>query len=406
MIPLIEIQENAREWGLRPTVVEKDYTLGWVLAAIASHPVTKGWVFKGGTCLKKCYFETYRFSEDLDFTIRDGHAFEEAAFKSAFHEISAWVYEQSGVELPKDGMVFDLYQNPRGRPSMEGRLSYRGPLAPRGALPRIKLDLTRDEVLASDPVSRPIAHPYSDKLPQPAEVLAYSYEEVFGEKLRALAERQLPRDLYDVINIYRHSSLRPAPEIVWEVLLKKCAHKGIQFPSLEELKKHPRHPQLSSEWANMLAHQLPSLPPMSLYWDALPEVFDWVKGKSSPAPLPRIAVGHDVEPDWAPSSTVARWGQSVPIETIRYAGANRLCVQLQYRKQGARPARPYTIEPYSLRRTREGNVVLYGIKTDSHENRSFRVDWIEGVTVTDRPFTPTYMVEFTEAAPASAPRLL
>lgn len=28
----------------------------------------ESWVFKGGTCLKKCYFETYRFSEDLDFT--------------------------------------------------------------------------------------------------------------------------------------------------------------------------------------------------------------------------------------------------------------------------------------------------------------------------------------------------
>jgi len=30
------------------------------------------WAFKGGTCLKKCYFETYRFSEDLDFTLTEG----------------------------------------------------------------------------------------------------------------------------------------------------------------------------------------------------------------------------------------------------------------------------------------------------------------------------------------------
>jgi predicted nucleotidyltransferase component of viral defense system len=29
-------------------------------------------VFKGGTCLRKCYYETFRFSEDLDFTIIDG----------------------------------------------------------------------------------------------------------------------------------------------------------------------------------------------------------------------------------------------------------------------------------------------------------------------------------------------
>ena len=28
--------------------------------------------FKNGTCLRKCYYETYRFSEDLDFTVLGG----------------------------------------------------------------------------------------------------------------------------------------------------------------------------------------------------------------------------------------------------------------------------------------------------------------------------------------------
>lgn len=28
----------AREFGLTPQVVEKDYTLGWLLAGIAAHP--------------------------------------------------------------------------------------------------------------------------------------------------------------------------------------------------------------------------------------------------------------------------------------------------------------------------------------------------------------------------------
>lgn len=32
-------------------------------------------MFKGGTCLKKCYIETYRFSEDLDFTVLPGGPF-------------------------------------------------------------------------------------------------------------------------------------------------------------------------------------------------------------------------------------------------------------------------------------------------------------------------------------------
>ncbi|MCK4829729.1 nucleotidyl transferase AbiEii/AbiGii toxin family protein, partial [bacterium] len=53
----------ARELELDPNIIEKDYALGWLLVGISNHPQLKSsWVFKGGTCLKKCYFETYRFS--------------------------------------------------------------------------------------------------------------------------------------------------------------------------------------------------------------------------------------------------------------------------------------------------------------------------------------------------------
>ena len=69
--PKADILARGAEWGLRPDIVEKDYVLGWLLAAFAIHGVTSAsWVFKGGTCLKKCFFETYRFSEDLDFSLR------------------------------------------------------------------------------------------------------------------------------------------------------------------------------------------------------------------------------------------------------------------------------------------------------------------------------------------------
>ena len=32
--------------------------------------IVESWIFKGDTCLKKRFFETCRFSEDLDFTLR------------------------------------------------------------------------------------------------------------------------------------------------------------------------------------------------------------------------------------------------------------------------------------------------------------------------------------------------
>lgn len=71
MIAVAEIRERGIEWQLREDVVEKDYVLGLLLAAIATDDELKDtWIFKGGTALRKCFFETYRFSEDLDFTER------------------------------------------------------------------------------------------------------------------------------------------------------------------------------------------------------------------------------------------------------------------------------------------------------------------------------------------------
>ena len=103
MIDRRELLAAAGNLGLLPSVVEKDYVLGWVLAGIFNDPVlAKHWVFKGGNCLKKCYFETYRFSEDLDFTLTDESDLNLDFLLGAFREVSAWVYEQTGIELPPD----------------------------------------------------------------------------------------------------------------------------------------------------------------------------------------------------------------------------------------------------------------------------------------------------------------
>lgn len=65
-----EILDAARRFGVTPRVIEKDYVLGRLLAGVFSNgELAKSWVFKGGTCLKKCYPETYRFSEDLDLLL-------------------------------------------------------------------------------------------------------------------------------------------------------------------------------------------------------------------------------------------------------------------------------------------------------------------------------------------------
>jgi predicted nucleotidyltransferase component of viral defense system len=96
MIDRREILEAASSFSLLSSIVEKDYVLGWMLAGINAHDeLGESWIFKGGTCLKECYFETYRFSEDLDFTLRNEEHLGEEFLRTAFEEVIAWVTEQS-----------------------------------------------------------------------------------------------------------------------------------------------------------------------------------------------------------------------------------------------------------------------------------------------------------------------
>ncbi|MHB1325887.1 MAG: nucleotidyl transferase AbiEii/AbiGii toxin family protein [Thermoleophilia bacterium] len=154
--------------------------------------------------MSSAYLRTYRFSEDLDFTLSD-------------HE----------------------------------QLDKGGPLQRRGSLPRIKLDLTDDEILVMEPIAREVYHPYADRPEGPIRVHCYSFEETFAEKIRALAERGRPRDLYDVVNIFRHDELRPDPAKVLDVLKKKCSFKEIAVPDKELFENEPLRDELVADWESM-----------------------------------------------------------------------------------------------------------------------------------------------------------
>ena len=398
MIGKREILDIAATAGLNPHVVEKDYALGWALAGIFAHPeISDSWVFKGGTCLKKCYFETYRFSEDLDFTLLDESHLDAAFLGRIFNDVSEWVYEQTGLELPTDKQDFDVFTNSRGSISCQGKLSYRGPVSPSsGPLPRIKLDLTADEKLVMAPVRVPIFHPYSDEPSSGVEVLSYAYEEAFGEKVRALAERTRPRDLYDVINLYRNEDARPSPAALLDVLRQKCEFKGIAVPRDGDLDSHLQ--ALEAGWEHMLAHQLPALPPVEAFWNALPEFFAWLEGAATPE-IKAAFVSN-------PNDTVIREhtirlplrsSAQSHLEVIRFAATNRLCVELGYN------GKVRVIEPYSLRRTQDDNIILHAWSVDANQHRSYRVDRIDSARTTNRTFTPRYAVELTPGGPVSLP---
>lgn len=141
MISRADIVDRVRRWELREDVVEKDYVLGWVLWGIGTEPRLKDtWVFKGGTCLKKCYIETYRFPEDLDFTVLENGPIEPDEVLEVVTRLLDRVNQESGIDFTLRAPVCRL--RPSGR-SAEARVYYRGPRNTPGPA-SIKFDLTKD----------------------------------------------------------------------------------------------------------------------------------------------------------------------------------------------------------------------------------------------------------------------
>jgi len=391
VITRADIVQRVAEWQMTEEVIEKDYVLGWLLWGIgADSTLGNRWVFKGGTCLKKCYIETHRFSEDLDFTVLPGGPFRPEEIKPLLVRTLERVHQASGIDFSLQQPTLRL--RPDGL-STEGRVYYVGPRRTRQAA-RVKLDISANETVVRPPVLLQIAHPYPDG-PLPGPVRCYSFEEVFAEKLRAMGQRGRPRDLYDIINLFRRDDLRLYPDLIRETLREKCEVKSVAVPTADDFIDSPRVAELEADWANMLGHQLPALPPLEGFLEELPNLFGWLEGavfEELPA-VPRQAG----EQDWSPPPTVYVWGVGVPLETVRFAAANHLLVDLTY------DGRRRLIEPYSLRRSSEGRLLLHAEHADGSGHRTYGVDKITGLKVTTTPFRPRTTIEFSSEGPLHAP---
>jgi predicted nucleotidyltransferase component of viral defense system len=192
MITPKEINKCAAGYKVSDRQIEKDYILTWILYGIANHKVlSKALVFKGGTVLKKCYIENYRFSEDLDFTLLEDQLTHDD-FKKLLEEVFVWVKEEANITLQ--------HSKDEIHPSSGSSLFYVdfiGPLAGNLGSRDIKIDITRGEKMEFDVVERKVFITYSDLPQEPFTLQCYQLEEILIEKMAALMGRTEPRDLYD-----------------------------------------------------------------------------------------------------------------------------------------------------------------------------------------------------------------
>ncbi len=181
--------------------------------------------------------------------------------------------------------------------------------------------------------------------------------------------------------------------MIKDVLAQKCAYKKIDTPQLADMDNYRQ--ALIQNWEPMLAHQLPALPAFELYWEALPEFFDWLEKPETERRAALGAVsreGNIYRPAYGQLNLRALSGRS--LEIIRFAAGNRLCVNLDYTaNSGERSSR--TIEPYSLRQAQNGNILLYAVRADDGQIRAYKIDQINDASVVNRTFIPRYQIELS-----------
>ena len=61
------------------------------------------------------------------------------------------------------------------------------------------------------------------------------------------------------------------------------------------------------------------------------------------------------------------------------------------------------IEPYSLRRTQAGDMILYAVRADTQAQCSYRIDRIRRAHATHQTFSPQYAIELAPTGPIAVP---
>jgi len=251
-----EIRRIAGATGVAPGIVELDYVLGWALRGIARHEsLADQLVFKGGTCLRKCYFPSYRFSQDLDFTVVQWHGWDqlEEVVTQAFTEVA----EVSAIDFSAREHRLRIVDDEYGRESLRLTIYWQGPRPAAGSPPGLRLDITRHEVLAFDPVRRPLVHEFSDSEDLGEAALnCYRLDEVMAEKIRAVLGQRIfavSRDLYDIAWLREHVNDRQ----VLEALPAKFEARELYLEATDLRRLTDRREEFQADWHRNLTGLLP-----------------------------------------------------------------------------------------------------------------------------------------------------
>jgi len=260
MLSRAELQRLANREKVALGVLEKDYVLTEVLKALSQLQVLReSFVFKGGTALRKVYFPSWRYSEDLDFTVKFDIPKEE--LRQNLDDLHQQIEQATQIRLTTRMLhKTDGYARIRAQ--------FLGPLAHPAM---IYMDLSFDEPLCLEPQFRKVlTAPFPD---EERTVQVYPLEELMAEKMRSLIERGKSRDYYDVWRLLKEHRSQMNLELLGMVLEKKLRHKGLRLSTTADFL--PENPAgIKRYWEKDLSQQIATLLPLEDILNELKQMLD------------------------------------------------------------------------------------------------------------------------------------
>jgi len=230
-INLDELRRIGAETGFSSKLLEKDYHLTKILQRISEKKI-KDLVFKGGTCLNKCYLGFYRLSEDLDFVYnQDVKGKTKLQIKKILDSLRRELFTilnemefKTNKELGKGWKMLTSKEDPKII-GLEVIITYNSMID--NSVQTIKLEISFRKKLINPTKMKAIKHEFIDALGEPilrkdVEIEVIDLTENFAEKFRALVIRKnvAIRDIYDIYFILKKKIAKVDKALIDLILVK------------------------------------------------------------------------------------------------------------------------------------------------------------------------------------------
>lgn len=381
MIEKSELLSTSKSLGVNHADVQRDYVFGWLLAGIYSGPLGKLLTLKGGNCLRKAYFPFGRFSRDLDFstqsTIKHDYLITE------LNSICSMIENEAGVRFEISRTVAkEKARADKSIQVIEAKLFFYDFLGKKNEIQiGIQFDVTEFDRLYLPVQERYLIHNYSDFERCRVQIRCVKLEEQLASKMKCLLQRRHVADLFDFIfTVIIHPEIDVSRTEILSVFLKKTIF-GRGPGAAKNLLLDLPLAALKESWTKYIVCPSAS----KIEFDCVGETFH--------------GLIHEI---FGQTRSHAGFGGFFPasIRTpIMDAGQGKVLLDMSYNGR-RRLVEPYSLS-YKIRKDGVGQEYFYGFDTSEGSSppgiKTFVVDGVEDISVTDIKFEPRFTIEVSKA---------